>query len=319
MGGFMKLISVITPCFNEEENVENLHQAIRKVFKGLKEYSYEHIFIDNASDDNTVSILRKMAKRHKEVKVIINTRNFGWLRSPYYGILQGNGDATIYITADFQDPPEMIGEFIKKWEEGNKVIIGIKNESKENKLIFLIRKFFYYVMEKIAEIDHIENFHGFGLYDKSFIEILKKIDEPLPYFRGLVAEFGFDMIEVEYLQGRREKGKSKGSFYKMYDAAMLGFVNHSKVPLRLASFLGFFVAFLSFLCGLGYLIYKLLYWDKFVTGIAPLVIGLFFCAAVQLIFIGVIGEYIGAIYTQVKKRPLVIEKERINFKDEKIP
>lgn len=311
----MKLISIVTPCFNEAENVEKLHCAVTHIMDAYDEYSYEHIFIDNASTDGTFPILKQMAQKDKTVKVILNTRNFGWLRSPYYGLLQGSGDAVICLSADFQDPPEVMNEFIKKWEEGYKIAIGIKNKSKENKFIFAIRRFFYYLIGKISEIKHIDNFHGFGLYDKQFVEILKKINEPHPYFRGLVAEFGFDMVEVEYLQGEREKGASKGSFYKLYDAAMLGFVNHSKVPLRLASFLGFFVAFLSIICGLGYFVYKLLYWDKFETGMAPVIMGLFFFSAVQLIFIGVIGEYIGAIYTQVKNRPLVFEKERINFDD----
>jgi len=309
----MKLISIITPCYNEEENVEKLYNAIKNIFTELVDYSYEHIFIDNASKDSTVPILKEIAKNDKNVKIILNAKNFGWLRSPYYGILQGRGEATIYIPADFQDPPDLIQTFITKWEEGYKIVLGVKTKSRENQFVFYARKMYYLMIRKISEIEHIDNFHGFGLYDKRFIDILKKLKEPNPYFRGLVSEFGFDMIKIEYIQSKRERGISKGNLYKMYDAGMLGFVNHSKVPLRLASFLGFLVAMLSFLSGVGYFMYKLFYWNKFETGIAPLIIGLFFFSAVQLIFIGTIGEYVGAIYTQVKNHPLVIEKERINF------
>ncbi|MFZ1035586.1 MAG: hypothetical protein WAN57_00090, partial [Smithella sp.] len=215
--------------------------------------------------------------------------------------------------ADLQDPPMMIKDFIKKWEEGYKIVLGIKNKSKENKLMFLIRRLFYYIMFKIADTEQIKNFTGFGLYDKNFIDILRNLDEPYPYFRGLVSELGFKRIEIPYTQSKREKGKSKNDFYSLYDIAMLGFVNHSKVPLRLASFFGFAVSLVSILIALSYLIYKLIFWYSFQLGMAPLVIGIFFLGGVQLFFLGMIGEYISAIFTQVKKRPLVIEKERINF------
>ena len=312
----MALISVITPCFNEEGNVQKLSAAVKDIFERMDGYTYEHIFIDNSSTDKTGEILRDMAQKDKNVKVILNTKNFGWLRSPYHGLLQGRGVATVYIPADFQEPPELIPEFLKKWEEGHRIVLGIKTKSRESRLLFAIRRFYYYLIRKASEIDHIDNFSGFGLYDKKFIDILKSINEPNPYFRGLVAEFGFDMTKVEYVQSKRAEGQTKANLYKLYDAAALGFVNHSKVPLRMATFFGFFVAVISFLTGVGYLVYKLLYWDWFEAGMAPMVIGLFFFAAVQLIFIGIIGEYIGAIYTQVKGRPLVIEKERINFDED---
>lgn len=309
----MKTISVVTPCYDEEENVEALYRTVKEIFSEYDRYAYEHIFIDNASRDRTVSILKQLAQQDRNLKIIVNARNFGWLRSPFYGLLQGSGDATIYITADFQDPPDTIREFIRKWEEGHNVVIGLKRQSNENRLVFAVRRFYYRLLKQIAEIEHIQDFHGFGLYDRRFIDVLKNIQTPNPYFRGLVSEFGYDIAEIEYVQGRRERGKSKGSFYKMYDAAMLGFVNHSKVPLRMAIFVGFFSAAVSFFVGLVYFLYKLLYWEKFETGIAPLVVGFFFVISIQLIFIGVIGEYVGAIYTQVKNHPLVIEKERVNF------
>jgi glycosyltransferase involved in cell wall biosynthesis len=309
----MKLISIMTPCFNEESNVENVYKQVKDVFKALSEYNYEHVFIDNASTDRTVDILKKIAKDDKNVKIIVNVRNFGHVRSPYHGVLQCKGDAVVGLVADLQDPPVMIKDFIKKWEEGYKIVLGIKVKSKENKLMFLIRRIFYSIISKISDTEQIKNFTGFGLYDKEFIDILRNLDEPYPYFRGLVGELGFQRIEIPYTQLRREKGKTNNSFYTLYDIAMLGFVNHSKVPLRLASFIGFAVSLISIFIALGYLIYKLIFWYSFQLGMAPLVIGIFFLGGVQLFFLGMIGEYIGAIFTQVKKRPLVVEKERINF------
>jgi len=309
----MKFISIMTACYNEEENIEDVYTQVREIFQSLEGYRYEHIFIDNASKDKTVSILKEIAKKDKNVKIIVNAKNFGHIRSPYYALLQASGDAVISLVADLQDPPHMVKKFIKKWDEGYKIVIGVKKKSKGNPFMFLIRKLYYNLIDRIAETEHIKDFTGFGLYDKSFIDILRKLDEPYPYFRGLVAEIGQDRFEIEYEQPERKKGKTKNNFYALYDMAMLGFVNHSKVPLRLASFAGFVGAFLSLIVAIGYFIYKLFYWFEFRVGIAPLVIGFFFFASVQLFFIGMVGEYIGAIYTQVKKRPLVIEKERINF------
>ena len=309
----MKLVSVVTPCYNEEENVEEVYRQVKEVFAGLPGYRYEHIFIDNASRDKTVSILKEIAKKDKNVKIIVNAKNFGHIRSPYYAYLQTQGDAIVALVSDLQDPPSMIVDFIRKWEEGYKIVIGIKKKSRENPLMFLIRKLYYNLIDRIAETEHIKSFTGFGLYDKSFVDVLRKLDEPYPYFRGLVAELGQERFEIEYEQPERKRGKTNNNFYTLYDMAMLGFVNHSKVPLRLASFTGFVCAFLSLLVAIGYFIYKLIFWSEFQLGVAPLVVGFFFFMSVQLFFIGMLGEYIGAIYTQAKKRPLVIEKERVNF------
>lgn len=308
----MKLISVVTPCYNEEGNVEEVYKKVKQVFQELKNYRYEHIFIDNASNDRTVEILKKIARKDENVKIIVNAKNFGHIRSPYYAMLQAKGDAVISLVADLQDPPDLIKDFVKKWEEGYKIVIGVKSKSEENPIMFTIKKIFYSIIKKISDIEHIKNFTGFGLYDKKFIDVLRNLDEPYPYFRGLVAELGFERCEIKYVQPKRKRGKTANNFYTLYDIAMLGFVNHSKLPLRLASFIGFGVAVISLLVALVYFVYKLVYWDKFVVGSAPLVIGVFFFSAVQLFFIGIIGEYIGAIYTQVKNHPLVIEKERIN-------
>lgn len=308
-----KKISIVTACYNEEDNVEELYRRIKQQFDSMPEYDYEHIFIDNASKDHTVNILRKLAEKDKNVKIIVNAKNFGHIRSPFHALLQAHGDAVMLTVADLQDPPELIPEFIRKWEEGNKVVIGIKEKSKENPLMFAIRKLFYRLIARSSSIEHISNFTGFGLYDQSFIELLRNVDDPYPYFRGLVAELAPGYYKIPYTQPARFKGKTKNNFYTLYDMAMLGFVNYSKLPLRMSCFIGFIVAFLSLLVGIGYFIYKLCYWNSFSLGMAPLVIGLFFFSSVQLFFIGIIGEYIGAIYTQVRKRPLVVERERINF------
>lgn len=311
----MKLISIVTPCFNEEQNVEAVYQQVKDVFLKLPKYRYEHIFIDNDSSDKTVEILKTISQKDPNIKIIVNVRNFGHIRSPYYGILQSTGDAVVLVVSDLQDPTSMIIDFVRKWEEGYKIVIGTKTKSKENKLMYFIRKMFYNLISKIAETDQIKNFTGFGLYDRQFIEILRNLDEPYPYFRGLITELGFCRIEIPYTQPKREKGKTKNNFYTLYDIAMLGFVSYSKLPLRMASFIGFGVSLISFLIALIYTVYKLLFWNNFSVGIAPLVIGIFFFGGVQLFFLGIIGEYIGAIFTQVKKRPLVIEKERINFEN----
>ena len=309
-----KHISILTACYNEEDNVDALVKAVAKVFEKLPQYTYEHVFIDNCSSDKTVSILRKIAIADKNVKVIVNARNFGHIRSPFYGLIQCKGDAVISLVADFQDPPELIENFLAKWEEGYKIVIGVKNKSKENPIMFAIRKMFYNILSSISSSDAtIKNFTGFGLYDQQFISVLRNLDDPYPYFRGLVTELGFDRYEIEYTQPERAGGKTKNNFFTLYDMAMLGFTNHSKLPLRLSAFIGFFTAICSFLVALFYFVYKLLNWYSFQVGSAPMIIGIFFFSSVQLFFIGIIGEYIGAIHTQVRKRPLVIEKERINF------
>ena len=309
----LKRISVVTGCFNEEENIKELYEQVKAVFIDLPQYEYEHIFIDNASKDRTVVILKEIAQNDHRVKIIVNTRNFGHIRSGYHALLQAKSDAVISIVADLQDPPTLIKTFIKKWEEGYKIVIGVKTQSEESPLFFAIRKAYYNLVGRLSEIELIKNFTGFGLYDQKVIETLRSIDDPYPYFRGLISDIGFERAVVEYVQPSRKRGFTKNNFYTLYDLAMLGITNHSKVPLRLATITGFCLALISLLVALGYFGYKLIFWDNFQVGMAPLVIGLFFFSSVQLIFIGIIGEYIGAIHTQVLKRPLVIEKERINF------
>lgn len=309
----MQVISIISPCYNEENNVEPLYRQVREVFAELPLYRYEHIFIDNSSRDKTVEILKDLARHDKNVKIIVNTRNFGHIRSPYYGLLQANGDAAIMLVSDLQDPPAMIKDFIRKWEDGYKIVLGVKTKSRESTLMFFIRKMYYGLINRLSEIELIKNATGFGLYDRQVIDILKEINDPYPYARGLITEIGFEIAKIEYTQEARKRGITKNNFYTLYDLAMLGITNHSKVPLRLATMLGFMLSGISLLVAIGYFLAKLLFWNTFTMGIAPLVIGLFFFSSVQLFFIGIIGEYIGSIHTQVLKRPLVIEKERINF------
>ena len=309
----MKLISVVTPCYNEEENVQALYEQIKAVFDDLDNYRYEHIFIDNASTDKTVAIIKSIAERDKNVKLIVNVRNFGHIRSPYHALLQTHGDAVIAMASDLQDPPALIADFIRHWEEGYKIVAGVKPQSQESAIMFAVRKSYYHLISKISDVQLIKNFTGFGLYDQSVIKILRDIDDPYPYFRGLISEIGFEVAQVPYLQPSRKCGISKNNFYTLYDIAMLGITNHSKVPLRLATMAGFLLSALSFLAAMIFFVLKLIFWQQIPMGIAPLAISLFFFSSVQLFFIGLLGEYIGAIHTQVRKRPLVIEKERINF------
>jgi glycosyltransferase involved in cell wall biosynthesis len=311
-----KLISVVSGCFNEEENVRECYEQVKKVFQEIGRYRYEHIFIDNASKDGTLDVLRQIAVTDKNVKVIVNARNFGHIRSGYHAMLHARGDAVISVVSDLQDPPELIKEFIKKWEEGFLVVVAVKADSDESPFFFAVRKLYYEIVSRLAEIELNKNATGFGLYDRRFMDILAEIDDPYPYFRGLVSEIGFPVAKIPYHQPVRRRGITSNNFYRLYDMAMLGIIDHSKVPLRLATMLGFAVSFVSLLVALGYLVFKLLYWDSFSLGLAPLEIGLFFFGSVQLFFIGIVGEYIGAIHTQVQKRPHVVELERINFEPE---
>ena len=308
-----KKISVVTPCYNEEGNANAIYTAVKSIMDAKPEYDYEHIFIDNHSTDKTVAILKDIAAKDINVKLIVNSRNFGHIRSPYYGLLQSSGDATIMIVSDLQDPPALINDFIDNWEQGHKIVIGVKNESEESFLMFAIRKSFYNLINRLSDIKLIKNYTGFGLYDKQIIDILRTIDDPYPYFRGLICDIGFEIIKIPYVQPQRFRGFTKNNFYTLYDIAMLGITNHSKVPLRLATMVGFMASLLSLLVALIYFVYKLLFWNSFTLGSAPLIIGIFLFSAVQLMFIGIIGEYVGSIHTQVLKRPLVIEQERINF------
>ncbi|HIA37750.1 MAG TPA: glycosyltransferase, partial [Flavobacteriales bacterium] len=288
-------------------------RQVKDVFTHLEKYNYEHIFIDNSSTDSTEGILRKLASNDENVKVILNTRNFGHIRSPYYAMLQARGDAVISVVSDLQDPPHLIKDFLRKWEDGYKVVVGLKKKSREFFIKFRLRQLYYKILDRLSETKMINDFTGFGLYDRKVIDALQELNDPYPFFRGLVAELGFEYAQIEYDQPIREKGSSKNNLYTLYDMAILGIVNHSKVPLRMATMLGFFLSALSFLVSVFYFTYKIYYWESFEVGIAPVVIGLFFFASVQLLFIGVLGEYVGLIYTQVLQRPLVIEKERINF------
>ncbi|MCZ8045190.1 MAG: glycosyltransferase family 2 protein [Microcystis aeruginosa K13-05] len=310
----MKKISVVTPCYNEEGNIEEIYLQVKQIFADLEKYDYEHLFIDNASQDKTVDILKGIAIKDSNVKIIVNARNFGAIRSIYYGITQPDADAVVLIFADLQDPPDLIVDFIKKWEEGYHIVKGIKTSSEENFLLYSIRSFYYFLVTQLSDIKPTAHFTGFGLYDKKVVEVLKKIDDPYPYLRGIISEIGFDSAEIEYKQRQRKKGKSSyRNFYRLYDAGMLGITSHSSVPLRMATFLGFALSLLSLLVALGYLIAKLLFWDYFPLGTAPVTVGLFLIASVQLFFIGIIGEYIGLMHMRILKRPLVVERERINF------
>ena len=310
----MPLLTVLTACCNEEGNVREVYQQVKAAMNTLPGYDYDHLFIDNASTDRTVGILRELAAADKRVKVIVNTRNFGHIRSPYYAFLQARGDAVISCVADLQDPPDLIPQFVKKWEEGYKVVIGVKQGTKEPWLMRRARRLYYWLVTKLStDVELVQNFTGFGLYDREVVEQFRGTDEQYPYFRGLVSDFGYERAEIGYMQPRREHGRTKNDFFSLYDMAMLGITNHSKVPLRIAALVGFTISLLSLLVAFGYLIAKLMFWNELQMGTAPLLIGIYFFGAVQLFFIGVLGEYIGAIHTQVHKRPLVVEKERINF------
>lgn len=309
----MKHVTIVSPCFNEEENVEELYARVVAAMSRCPAYSFDLLFIDNASTDGTVAILRKLASKDARVRVIVNSRNFGHIRSPVYGLLQGEGDAVVSIASDLQDPPELLPEFIAKWEAGYKVVMGVKSRSEESALFYALRSMFYRTLRRFSEIELVEHFTGFGLYDRQVMDVLRSIADPYPYFRGLIADIGFEAAKIPFLQPGRKRGITKNNFYTLFDMAMLGFTNHSKVPLRLATFFGFLAGGVSFLVGVFYLVYKLANWNSFSVGIAPLVIGLSFFASLQLIFLGIVGEYVGAIHTQVLNRPLVVERERINF------
>lgn len=309
----LRLITVVTPCFNEETNTREIYEAVKAEFLRLPNYRYEHLFIDNGSTDATPSILRALAAEDKNVKVILNTRNFGPVRSPMYGLLQAGGDAVIGISADFQDPPALIPKLLDGWEKGAWIVLGVKVESDEGRLMYAVRGAYYRLLASVADVDIIHQATGFGLYDQRVMEALRRIAGPYPFLRGLVAEMGFPMLLVPFHQEVRRSGKSKNNMYALIDTALLGLVSHSKVPLRIATLSGAAAAGVSLLVGVGYLVAKLIWWNNFSLGIAPLVIGFFFLSALQLIFIGVVGEYVGAIYTYVKNRPLVFERERLNF------
>ena len=310
----MKKITILTPCFNEEGNVKQLYEEVKKVMdESLVDYQYNHLFVDNCSTDNTLAILKEIASIDKNVKIIVNSRNFGPIRSFHNGIIEADGDALIPMVADLQDPPEMIIKLVKKWEEGFDSVLAIKSNSDENKIMFKIRKFYYNLLSSLSEIKIYKNFTGFGLYSRKVLNEIKKIKDPSPFFRGIVSEVGYNIATLEYHQPKRYKNISKSNFYYLYDMAILGILSNSKIPLRIAVFIGALSSLFSFLIGLGYFFAKLVFWDKINLGIAPIIILISFMFSVILLFLGIIGEYIGAIYTQSLNRPLVHEKERINF------
>ena len=312
----MKTISVVTPCYNEEGNVQELYQRVRAVMQRLGRYRYEHIFIDNSSRDNTFAVLRQIAAADHNVKLIRNTRNFGHLRSPFHALLQARGDAIISLMADLQDPPELLAELIAEWEKGTPIVIAVKTSSKESGLMYWLRTRYYRTVNRLSDIETYEHFTGFGLYDRSVMEMIRQMGDPYPHFRGMIAEIGLPHVELEYEQQRRKSGKTKNNYYTLYDLAMLGITTLSKVPLRLVTFSGFAGSFFSLAAGFAYLAYKLMFWKRFSVGVAPLVIGFFFFGSIQLLFMGIIGEYIGNIQTYVQGRPFVFERERVNFEFE---
>lgn len=311
----MKTISVMIPTYNEEENVELMYEALVKEFQEyLNDYKYEILFIDNKSKDNTRELIRKICKKDKNVKAIFNAQNFGQFNSPYYGLTQTSGDCTVSMCADFQDPVEMIHKFVKEWENGYKIVIGIKSKSRENKLMRFFRSVYYKLIKKFSDVEQIEHFTGFGLYDKDFINVLRNLKDSQPYMRGIVSELGYERKELEYTQPKRLRGKSSNNFMRLYDAAMLGITSYTKVGMHLATIFGALIAIICFIIGIVYLIIKLCNWNSMPVGIAPLIICVLFVGAIQLFFIGFIGEYIVNINQRVMNRPLVVEEERINFK-----
>jgi len=310
----MKKISILIPCYNEEENVVPIANAIvEEMGKNLADYDYEIIFIDNDSKDNTRPLLREICKRNRKVKAIFNAKNFGQFNSPYYGILQATGDCTIMMCCDFQDPIEMIPQIVAEWEKGAKIVSCIKTASKENSIMRFLRSCYYKMIKKMSSVEQIEHFTGFGLYDKSFVEVMRNLKDPTPFLRGIVAELGFKRVSIEYTQAKRRAGKTHNNFFTLFDAAMLSFTSYTKVGLHLVTFAGMILSALSIFAALVYLILKLLYWDRFSAGFAPMIIGLFFLNAIELLFIGFVGEYVMSINTRVMNRPLVIEEERLNF------
>lgn len=310
----MKKVSVLIPCYNEKENVVPMSEAIANLFEtDCKQYDYELLFIDNDSTDGTRDLLRQICAKNSKVKAIFNAKNFGQFNSPYYGMMQTEGDCTILMSCDFQDPVEMIPKYVAEWENGYKIVIGIKSSSKESKIMYTLRSIYYKMIKKFSNVEQIEHFTGFGLYDKEFISVLRNLNDPTPFLRGIVAELGFRRKEIEYEQPKRRAGKTHNNWYSLYDAAMLSFTSYTKIGLRLATFMGVGCGIVSAIIAIVYLILKLIYWDRFAAGMAPVLIGMFFLGSVQLFFIGFIGEYVLSINQRVMNRPLVVEEERINF------
>lgn len=312
-----KKVSIVTPTLNEEENIEELCERIHKTMEAIKDrYDYEHIIIDNASTDATVSIAKKMASHLSHIKIIVNTRNFGPVRSPYYGVLSAFGDAVVLIAADLQDPPELLLEYIDRWEKGFDIVMPTKPRSEESPIMLGIRKVYYRLINSISEVPLESNATGSGLFDKKVVDILRRLSDPYPYFRGLVCDLGFSRCTIEFVQPKRKRGVSKASLYGMLDQALLAMTKHSKLPLRFMTFLGLGMGIVTFILSILFFILKIIYWNSFSMGVAPLLIGGFFVASIIFFFLGILGEYVGMILTHVRNMPLVIERERINFREE---
>ena len=312
----MKKISVLIPCYNEEENVVPISEAVIGIItKELPQYDYELVFIDNDSTDKTRELLRMLCAKNPKIKAIFNARNFGQFNSPYYGILQTTGDCTISMCCDFQDPVELIPKYVREWEKGYKIVIGIKTSSKENKMMYHLRSLYYKMIKKFSDVEQIEHFTGSGLYDKDFVQVLRDLKDPTPFLRGIVAELGYERKEIPYEQPQRRAGKTHNNFFTLYDAAMLSFTSYTKLGLRLATFVGGFFGLVSIIVGIVYLVLKLVYWNRFTAGMVPLILLVSILGSLQLIFIGLMGEYILSMNQRLMNRPLVVEEERLNFDD----
>ncbi len=307
------LISITSPCFNEEANIEELYERVVKVMAMLPEYDFEYILIDNASTDRTIEILRGLASKDARVIVIINTRNFGHIRSPYWGIINTKGAATIYLASDLQDPPELISEFIAQWRAGYKIVLAVKPVTLANPVMHYLRRTYYRILDKISEVSITKDATGFGLYDKVVIDHIRNINDPYPFLRGLICELGYQIKTIPFNQPRRLRGVSKNNFYSLFDIALLGIVSHSMVPIRIASLLGFIVAFLSVISAFILLAAKILFWERIPIGYAPVGIGVLLMFGILLFFIGMVGEYVGIIHNHIQRHPIVVERERINF------
>jgi glycosyltransferase involved in cell wall biosynthesis len=310
-----KIITIVSPTYNEEENIILFYERVNNTVKNITDYQFEFLFIDNASTDKTVDLLKELAKKNKDIKIIVNTRNFGHIRSPYWGIIQSRGDATIYLASDLQDPPELINDLIKAWETGYKLALCVKPESNDHFFMHQIRKAYYKLLNKISDVEIVNNATGFGIYDRLVLDYVRQINDPYPFLRGLIAELGFEIKQINFVQEKRYRGTSKNNFYTLFDIGMLGIVSHSVVPLRIASFFGFILGGVSLLMSLVFISIKLLRWNEFGMGIAPIIIGMFFLFGLILFFIGLLGEYLASVHLYVRRRPIVVEKERINFEE----
>ena len=310
------LLSIVFGCFNEAENIPELYERTTRAISGLTRYRFELIFIDNASTDDTVAKIKGLCASDRRVKLIVNARNFGHIRSPMHAVFQAEGAAVIGLASDLEDPPELIPQFVSKWEEGYRIVVGVKAKSADSLPMRLVRSGYYWLVESVASTRMIRDMTGFGLYDRSVVEIIRGFEDPYPYFRGQLSEIGFPVATIPFDKPHRPRGITKNNFFTLYDLAMLGITSHSKAPIRAVTLVGFLLALIAMLVALGYLVAKLLFWETFQFGLAPVLIGFFFFSSVQLFVVGLVGEYVAAIHTQVMRRPLVIEQERVNFEPE---